>query len=524
LIPNITPWIDALAGASKTEKTRAVLDLLRSPAGPEWKQQAGAWIIGLTPVEALVPEPARAWRPLIADALQFVFTRLSDARLAAKIAEQLELAPDTPPEKRLLVLISRMPGLQKIGQVLARNRRLAPGLRRELVRLENGMSDVAAADIRAIIASELDQRLRRFDVKLDTCLLSEASVSAVIRFTWRNPDRECERAVFKVLKPYVPDCFAEDMALLQALGNYLSASHREYGFALHDIDEMLTEVRLLLERELDFTREQATLAEATRTYRATLGVRVPRPLKSLCSPRITAMSEETGVKVTDAARGSAIRRGRIAGQIAQALIAVPLCSPQDPSIFHADPHAGNLLYDEASRELIVLDWALAERLSLESRRQLALLTAMTVLENPGGAQEAISGLRRREAGADRDGERIIERAVGRFFKALPAGRTPGVLDAMLLLDEIALEGVHFAAPLFLFRKSLFTLDGVLQDVCGEEVRMDSAILRHFLTRWAASFGLFHAPLSWGDFLSLEWTALCYPARSAVRRLLAPAHA
>ena len=51
----------------------------------------------------------------------------------------------------------------------------------------------------------------------------------------------------------------EDMALLQKLGEFLTSRERGYDFAVRDIDEMLTEVRLLLERELDFTREQATL-------------------------------------------------------------------------------------------------------------------------------------------------------------------------------------------------------------------------------------------------------------------------
>jgi ubiquinone biosynthesis protein len=479
-----------------------------------------AWVSRLVPVEFLVPEPARKWRPLVADAFQYLFTHLSPARVSAKMAEQMQLPPDTPPERRLLCLISRMPGLQKIGQVLARNRRLAPALRAALTELENGMSDVTASEIRDVLAAQLGDRLERYQVELDAELLSEASVSAVIRFTWQQPGRERERGVFKVLKPHVPGCFAEDMALLEGLGKFLTAEDRGYGFALRDVDEMITEVRLLLEHELDFTREQTTLAEAAATYRTSIGIRVPRVFRPLCTPQITAMSEETGVKVTDAFPRSPLRRARIADQLAEALIAVPLCSGRKAAMFHADPHAGNLLYDEANRELIVLDWALAERLSLEARRQLALLAVMMLLRHPDGVRAAIRALRRPGPGRRAAG-RIIDRAVDRFFAGLPEDRAPGVLDAMRLLDEAALHGVPFTAPLFLFRKSLFTLDGVLQDIAGHEVRMDHAILRHFLTRWAASFGLIHAPLDWRDFLTMEWNALLYPVRAWGRLLLAP---
>ena len=93
-----------------------------------------------------------------------------------------------------------------------------------------------------------------------------------------------------------------------------------------------------------------------------------------------------------------------------------------------------------------------------------------------------------------------------FFAEFPEDRSPGVLDAMRLLDDIAMQGVHFAAPLFLFRKSLFTLDGVLRDVAGSEVRIDREIALQFLTRWAASFGLFYSPLTMKDFFSIEWNA------------------
>ena len=98
---------------------------------------------------------------------------------------------------------------------------------------------------------------------------------------------------------------------------------------------------------------------------------------------------------------------------------------------------------------------------------------------------------------------MIEGCVTRFFEQLPPDASPGTLDAMRLLDRIALEGVHFPPPLFLFRKIVLTLDGVLYDVAGPGVRIDEVIAREFLTRCAASLGMFHAPLEWKDFAAIE---------------------
>ena len=209
---------------------------------------------------------------------------------------------------------------------------------------------------------------------------------------------------------------------------------------------MLAEVLLLLEHELDFRREQATLLEAVKMYRASIGIRVPRLIEPLCTNDITAMSAEAGVKVTEAFPRSPIRRARIADQLIEALVAVPFFSREHDAIFHADPHAGNLLYDETNRELVVLDWALAERLSLESRRQLVLLSVMMTLRNRDGVRQAIHDL---ALSADRRNHArlgVIEVCVNRFFEQLSPDASPGTLDAMRLLDRIALEGVHFPPP------------------------------------------------------------------------------
>src|SRR4051794_13994497 len=185
LPPGIDPgplalWASVVAGTDSAARIVTVEDALEGSRGPYWRAEIGKWIGRLVPVETLVPESAQRWRPLVRDAFQFVFERLSDRRLATKVVEQFELPSGTAPEQRLLQLVNKMPALQKVGQVLARNRRLAPKLRRALSELENGMSDVTPEEIRALIGQRLGERLTTYAVKLEAKVLSEASVSAVI--------------------------------------------------------------------------------------------------------------------------------------------------------------------------------------------------------------------------------------------------------------------------------------------------------------------------------------------------------
>ena len=168
------------------ERTAAVENLLRA-CGDTWRQEIGEWIADLLSVEKLVPETYANWRPLIHRSMAFVASHISNERLAPKIVQQIELPPDTPAEIRLGFVIAKTPGLQKLGQVFARTRRLSPSLREELQKLENSISDVTPEEVHEIVVRQLTPCIDAYQVQLAPELLCEASVSAILKFTWFNP-------------------------------------------------------------------------------------------------------------------------------------------------------------------------------------------------------------------------------------------------------------------------------------------------------------------------------------------------
>ena len=93
--------------------------------------------------------------------------------------------------------------------------------------------------------------------------------------------------------------------------------------------------------------------------------------------------------------------------------------------------------------------------------------------------------------------------VNGFIGQLPFSRLPGSMDAMCLLDRLALEGIRFPSGLMMFRKMLFTLDGILHDIAAPGLRMDLVLARHLLAR---------SPLSLIDWIGVEASALLYGGR------------
>ncbi len=518
-------------GASRADQIHAIEAGLRSPAGQKLRDAMARWIVDeLVPVDRLVPKPYLKWRPPVRDAMMFVVARLSSARLAPKLLEQIELPDETSPEERLLRLIAKVPGLQKLGQIIARNRHLRLALRHALARLENGIRDVEPDDIRAIVQQGLGRRLETYAVQIAPTILSEASVSAVVRFTWRDPDSgQRKRGVFKVLKPHIPEYFSEDMEYLQGLAQYFGDRHHTYGFPAHLIPDTFMKVRRLLRREVNFVREQKTLVEARSLYQSMSGVHVPEVIQPLCTPTITALTEERGIKVTNAAsRLPTGRRRRLAEQLIEALVAVPLLAAQENAIFHGDPHAGNLLYDNRTGELTIVDWALMERLSREQRRHLALLFLMVSLRDSVYTSDEILALSQPRIPSTSPRGRMIREAVTRFLDERPITSLPSGVDAMRLLEHIALKGVRFPGPLIILSKVIFTLDGILSDIGGSDPRIGLTIARHVAQQWIRNRAAFRLPLMTRDWITLQCSALLYMSRvwlraehAIVDRLLPP---
>jgi len=498
---------------TSSERIAAIEQLLNSPFGEKLRDQLGRWVIERLPAEELVPERHAHWRPLVRDLMLYVFLHISVSRLAPKLVEQLELPANTPTGTRLLRLIAKVPGLQKLGQVLARNRHLLPQLRRSLMKLENGIADMHAPEVRKIVVSELGSKLDARSVQIRSGIFSEASVSAVLRFTWKNPESgKRGRGVFKVLKPHIPACFAEDMELLAGIAKYVGARSREYGFARRVLPETFSDVRRLLQHEVNFPREQATLSKAARTYGSLIGVRVPRLIPELCTSQITAMSEERGQKITTAIRLPRWKRTGLCEQLIEAFVVVPIFSTDCNAIFHADPHAGNLLYDKHTGEIVILDWALTESVSREERRHLAMLVMMTALRDSDAIFHEIQTLSR--GGARRKGTqaRLVQDCIRKFIAGLPFMRIPGSNDVLSLLEEIAMKGIRLPAPLIMLRKVLFTLDGVQHDLGSPDINVISIVARHATPRWLSSWEALGKPLSLKDWLAIENSALRFGGR------------
>jgi ubiquinone biosynthesis protein len=508
-------------------RVRRVETQLASPSGSAQEaareqrtaqRSDSAWVVLAAGIDTstLVPECYAAYRPLIADGLRFFVERLPVARLGRLVADQQALPAGTDMAHRLATLIGGCPTLHKLGQIVARNHHLAPALRAHLQRLESMAPTQAVASLVPGLRTELGEQALQA-ISLAPVALAQASVAVVVPFTLPGANAVApEQGVLKILKPGIEDCLAEELEIWSALGPYLDQRCEDHGLPSLNYAETLAAVSELLANEVHLDREQRHLVLAARLYEHVHAVKIPR-LFDFSTSRVTAMERVFGTKVTDTAHIAEADRWALAVSIVEALIAQPMWSRQPNALFHADPHAGNLIATDDGR-VAILDWSLVGYLAKSEREKIIKLMAAALRFDADEMAHAIAGLARTVRNPV-----ALRKAVDRALAKLLPARLPGFGWLIRLLDDVTiLSGASFGEQMTLFRKSILTLEDVLADVCAgsslDKILPRSALdqlLREWSQRAFASPASreFGTHLSNLDLLSIYWSL---PVASAKR--------
>jgi ubiquinone biosynthesis protein len=467
---------------------------------------AWSFLLDESALASVLPDELAHFRKPLAGALAVFLQGLPSEHQAALLKDQAAL-PDASPSQRLAVLARSCPALHKLGQVLARDRRLPAPLRGHLQELESLPPSVPLAAIEAILTRELGALEQRGVTPLPPAL-AEASVAIVVPFHHAGTT---EQGVFKVLKPGVEERLELELELLGRVGAYLDQRCGELGIPPLDYQESFQQVRDRLRHEVRLDLEQQHLARARAVYATQPQVHVPALLPH-CTPRVTAMERLTGVKITDHGLPSPDERRRLGDLVIEALIAGPIFARADEALFHGDPHAGNLLLTTDGR-LGILDWSLAGVLGEHDRIAFAQMALGCLTLDSQRIVTSLAGL----AKWGRIDRPALASVVHAWLGRIRQGYLPGFTSLMDLLDEAVQKGgLRVGADLLLFRKSLHTLEGVVADIGAPEDRLDAVLLVQLLghlvveypQRWLAlpSSRAFATRLSNADLLeaALGW--------------------
>jgi len=441
---------------------------------------------------AVIPEGYAAYRKAVGEGMAYFLAHLAPERLEAILLQQMTWPADATPAERVVAVMRECPTLHKLGQVLAHDPRLDPGFRRHLHELEMFDSSLDPVLVEQTIRAELGPQMKHYGIELEVSGTLEASVAFVVPCRYRDPHTgRGGEAMLKVVKPDLAQRLDEELAILDGVADLLDQRREAYGIPAFRYRETFATVRALLQGETDQSREQRHLREAVERYAGVQRVKVPA-LLPFSTPLLTAMEYIHGQPVTEIVEsGVSVRaRRQIAAAIVRSLMADAIFTHRADTIFHADPHSGNL-FAMADGRVAILDWSLAGHLGKAEREHLVDAFLGAVQLDVEATVAAISRLALRI-----EDPQALRETVAQALEHIWHDQLPDTEWFTRLFEDLLAAGVQFSSEMLLFRKTLFILQGVLQEIdpeCSSARVMVGEAMAWLLAEWP------------GRYLALPWS-------------------
>ncbi len=432
----------------------------------EFREKAVTVLLDSTGIRDLTPDVYKDYRPVVLDGIRFVLLSLSNRRFRELVEDQLRLPHNASPGERLMQLALNIPMLHKLGQIIARNKNIDIEFRKWLIHLENGIKGTDIESLKLIIDKELSDVIFRSGISIGNTLISEASVAAVLPFTFNDTVAgETGNGVLKIIKPYIPVFINEELNILDELALFFDKNRERYFLKDFRFLETIGDIKYALEREINLKVEQANLKNACSFYKADSHVKIPASY-DFSTTNITAMEFIPGEKITDFPLTD--KEKRLCAEIVfRTMFCHPLFSTEDSTLFHGDPHSGNIFAFRKDNENIgvaFIDWSLAGVLSIEQRRRIISMIHGLLCDDKEGIFRAIDMLVQNDFKRDSIFKFTVMEEIERLPWNCGDNRLLIINRALCLLDRLAVRGVKFPRDLLLYRKALFTVKGVIQEV------------------------------------------------------------
>jgi predicted unusual protein kinase regulating ubiquinone biosynthesis (AarF/ABC1/UbiB family) len=372
-----------------------------------------------------------------------------------KLAQVLAARADILPE----------PYLSAIGTLTDQVPPLAPG--------------VAEAVVRAELGDDVERLFERFDSQP----LAAASLGQVHRASYGGRE-----VVVKVLRPGVEEIVRRDLEVgfrILFLLNLLFPNHH-----VRAISAIVSEFSKRISDELDFRQEARNAAVLHRNFAAEPRVVVPDVVTELTRRRVLVLEYIEGTRIDrlhERLAAGELRLDALAILLAEVYIKMMF----EDGVFHADPHAGNLLVDMQGR-LVLLDFGMVLEVERETRRRLVTTILAAARQDVDGvingfyelgildpdvdrgtvrdAAQSLMAISLRDDVSSRQIQRLVEQVLQTFYQwplMLPSnlvyfGRAGVLVEGIGLRYDPEFNALAVARPV-LARSTARLIQGVAED-------------------------------------------------------------
>jgi predicted unusual protein kinase regulating ubiquinone biosynthesis (AarF/ABC1/UbiB family) len=323
-------------------------------------------------------------------------------------------------EKLLKTFIALGPSYIKLGQWLSTRADILPMPYLEvLARLQDNVPPDQFVKVRPIIENELGKIDSMFET-FDTSAISGASLGQVYRAKYNGT-----QVIVKVSRPNIEDVIEKDIYILKKilpLGTRFIDPNLRFS-----AEGMLSQFIETIHEEMDYRVEAENLIAIKRNLRNDRKIRIPNVFLDRTSKHVLTLEYVPGTKITDIASLDAkgINREELVISIHHIFFKMLLRH----SIFHADPHPGNISVDDDGT-IILYDYGMVGRLDNETRVRLVRLYLGLIEKDPSRTVDVLIELGTLEPGLNRY---VVEKGIDLSIQSM-YGKQVDKMEVKALMD------------------------------------------------------------------------------------------
>lgn len=381
--------------------------------------------------------------------------------------------------KRFRKTLFELEGLLiKVGQFISIRSDLLPS---PFIKEIQDLTDKVPPSKWSEIQKVLDEEWGEEGSKKVRSIQEEAIASASIGEVYKGILHDGTAIAIKVQRPEIQSIVQTDFRTLKILlwfVDHLVPIPK----GLINLSVLFQELKQVIERELDFSKEKETLLYFRERYKDREIVKIPAIHPELCTKRVLVMEWIEGKRITDLETINEM--GPYKEEVAQRLVKVFLPQWLEPGIFHADPHPGNVLLSRGG-EIILLDFGMAGELSKKDAAHFQALIESFLAKNYGKTVEVLSHLGFLLPNAD---SKMVERLLNEWISIdLADLKEMDLIKLKLEINDlIAALPIQVPTRFVFLGRSFITIEGIVRQLLPEEELIHLA--KPVFTEWLSTQG------------------------------------
>ena len=319
----------------------------------------------------------------------------------------------------------------KLGQILSILSNFLPeAFQKPLESLQDQIPPRPFSSVKARILRELGKPIEELFEQFDENALAAASIGQAHRARLFDGTE----VVVKVQHADIEMVAQVDLEIIQRLTRLAA-----WFYDVKGIDYLYTQVRKMIEEELDFTREANSMEQIRVNITEEVGITIPVVHRAYSTQKVMTTTWHDGVKISNIAQLDAwgVNRRELANCLLRAYSRMLF----KDGLYHADPHPGNILVQQDGL-VVLLDFGAVSTLSTALREGIPQLIEAAVRNDTAAMIAALKSMG--FLAQNKDAEKMAE-------KMLNALRN-------FLQNEVKFEGLNFRdIQVDPFNNSLFSL-------------------------------------------------------------------